>query len=144
MVATRLNKPAKTRPGPWSKLTPERQDKLLEALRAGASRGGAADYARIGLTTFYDWMKQGKLQPETEFGEFRRLVLEAESVAELSAVVAVRKDDPKWFLSRRFNRRWSDEQKQTITHLGPNGGPIGGLSTEDLIRLIDRLKEGGS
>ncbi len=130
------------RPGPGrpSKLTPERTEKLTQALRAGASRAGSADFAGIGYRTMFEWMERGRVQPDSEYGKFRKLVNEAESVAELSAVVQVRKDDPKWFLSHRF-RRWGDrEAKATVTHQGPEGKPLSVVTDAQLLQLLDVLR----
>lgn len=129
-------------PGRPSKLTPERQERLVSALKAGASRIGAANFAGIGETTMRDWMRLAVDDAaDGEYRGFRRAVLEAEAIAELSAVVEVRKADPKWFLSRRFNR-WRDEVRSTVTHQGPGGAPVAvtaSVSSPELVRLLDLL-----
>ena len=51
---------SKARGGRPSKLTPEVQEKIVTAIRAGNYAQVAAVYAGIGERTFYRWMELGK------------------------------------------------------------------------------------
>jgi hypothetical protein len=62
------------RGGRPSKLTPERQARIVEAIQAGHFRATAARLAGIGPTTLYRGMQQ--------FPEFREAVARAEAVVE--------------------------------------------------------------
>ena len=43
-----------------AKLTPEVQARIIEAVQAGNYMETAAQYANIGLSTFYRWMAEGE------------------------------------------------------------------------------------
>ena len=51
---------SKARGGRPSKLTPEVQEKIVTAIRAGNYAQVAAVYAGIGERTFYRWMERGE------------------------------------------------------------------------------------
>jgi len=100
------------RTGRPSKLTPDLQDKMVEAILAGSFRGTAAAWCGIGRRTFVRWMRRGKAGPDGPYGGFRRAVIEAESHAENRAVgviIQAGTTDPKhlmWWLERKFPDRW--------------------------------------
>ncbi len=50
-------------------LTPERQERLCRAIRAGAPPETAAVHAGIGKSTYYAWMRRGE-RGAGPFGEF--------------------------------------------------------------------------
>src|SRR5262245_16689453 len=93
------------RPG---KLTPEVQERLCTAIRAGNYFEAACAYADIGYRTFCTWMKQGKRASRGRFWQFRQSVLKAEADAEATVVAQWRQQIPEnWqaardFLARRF------------------------------------------
>jgi hypothetical protein len=84
-----------------------KQEKVVQALKAGNTRRAAAGYAGIHLDTFYEWLKNPK---------FSDSVMEAESAAEVmcatTIVNAARNGDwraaDKW-LSKRRRDDWADE-----------------------------------
>ncbi len=125
--------------GPPLKLTPERQERLLSALKLGTSRHGAACYAGIAPTTFYEWLKLGATQEDGPFRTFRMLVQEAESIAEMQAVAEIRKSDPRWFLSRRFAAWREKPAEATLTHQAPGGKPLEAIPNETLTALVQAL-----
>lgn len=124
-----------------TKLTPEIQDKLVRALQTGMSRIGAAAFSGIGESTFFDWMAAGARDDASEeTRRFRRVVLEAEAVAELTLVHEVKKADPKWLLSRRY-KRWAERVVETKhTHQGPGGRPLELVSSPKLDALLEALE----
>lgn len=91
-----------------SKLTPEVQEKIVSAIRAGNYAQIAAAYAGIGETTYYRWMQQGREATSGKYREFRQAVKTAESEAEVRAVAMVQSHMPNnWtaamtFLERKF------------------------------------------
>lgn len=104
-------------PGRPSKLTPEVEDKLLTALRAGNFRGPSAFYAGVSMRALQEWMAAGKRDPKSDFGRLRALVLQAEKGAEIAHVAniakAAREGDWKaaaWWLERKASARWARPQ----------------------------------
>ena len=59
------------------KLTPEIQNKIVTAVRAGAFVETAASYAGISKVTLYDWMKRGNKSPHGKFRDFLNAVEQA-------------------------------------------------------------------
>lgn len=116
------------RPGRPTKLEPERKERILQALKAGNYRQVACEYAGVSYGTFSKWMAQGVRRPATEYGEFRKAVLEAERQAEVTCVARVMKateTDWKaagWWLERKRSSRWA--RKEKLEHSGPGGGAI--------------------
>lgn len=96
-----------------SLFTPETREKILSHLRNGNFREPSVKASGVGNRTFYDWLDKGKADPDSEYGVFRRQVIEAEELAETTAVARVLeagKDDPKhliWWLERKHSERWS-------------------------------------
>lgn len=111
-----------------SKLTPERQKRIVDAIRAGNYVETAAEYAGIGKTTFYRWMEQGEQASHGIYREFRDAVMRARAEAEARSVALIQKAAPDdwraaaWWLERAFPDRWGPRQK--LEHSGPEGGPI--------------------
>lgn len=116
------------RGGRNTKLDQERTDRMVAALRAGNFRQVACEYSGIDLSTFARWMRNGLRQPNTDWGKFRRAVLEAERSAEVNCVARVMKATEKdwkaaaWWLERKRSNHWS--RKEKLEHTGSNGGPI--------------------
>lgn len=115
-----------------SKLTPETQDKLVRALRAGNDQKVAAELAGIGESTFYRWMEMAE-QPSAkkEYREFRELVLRTIAAAEADAVVRIQQaaqngrwQAAAWWLERKHSERWGRNDKIRAEISGPNGTPV--------------------
>lgn len=104
-----------------SKLTPELQRKLCDAIAAGNYLEAACSYAGVDYSTFTRWMKR----KSKRFRNFRNAVLEAEAKAEVAIVAQWRKHMPEnWqacrdFLARRYSDRWGPKERQEIS--GPGG-----------------------
>lgn len=102
--------------GRRSKLTPEVQERIIQAIRAGNYRETAAAYAGIHIGTFYRWLQKGERAKSGPYREFREAIERAEAEAEVRHVAIVAKaatDDPKaamWWLERRFPDRWGRRQ----------------------------------
>lgn len=124
-----------------TKLTPEVQDRIIQALKAGNYVETAAEYAGIGKTTFYRWMEQGKQASRGIYREFRDAVMRARAEAEARNVAIIQKAAPDdwraaaWWLERAFPDRWGPRQK--LEHSGPEGGPIPAEVRVTLVRPMD-------
>ena len=75
-------------PGRPTKFTPEVQQRILDALKGGNYRETAAQYAGIGLETFYGWMARGRAG-EPGFREFAEAVEQAIAQAEIRDVLLI-------------------------------------------------------
>ncbi|MEW6210787.1 MAG: transposase [Acidobacteriota bacterium] len=110
-----------------TKLTPELQQRVIEAISGGNSIEIAAEYAGIKQSTFYNWMERGQreqkrlaetprakpVETETPFLEFLEAVKKARIDAEVAAVAAIRLAGKQhwqanaWWLERAFPERWA-------------------------------------
>jgi len=112
------------------KLTPEVQDKIVSALRAGNYQETAARYAGIGETTFYRWMEMGEDEEAEEiYREFREAVEKAKADAEVRDVALIDKaahdgswQAAAWKLERKFPNKWGRVNRTEIS--GPDGAPV--------------------
>ena len=101
-----------TKVGRKTKLTPEVQNKIASAIKAGNYACVAAAYAGIGERTFYQWLERGRVEPGSIYAQFAQVVKDAESEAEVRAVAMVQKAmGDNWtaamtFLERKFPDRW--------------------------------------
>jgi transposase len=150
--------------GRRTKLTPEVQSAVMEALSAGNYLETAAQYAGIGASTLYLWLDRGRaekerldidteaepVESEQKFVEFLETVEKTRAQAEVRAVALVRKaaidgtwQAAAWYLERSHPKKWGRSQR--LEHSGPEGGPVQmTVSAEDLERkVIDLLEQQG-
>lgn len=132
----------KAKPGRKTKLTPERQTKILNAIRAGAYMETAAAASGIDRITLHLWLKRGNAEPESIYGAFVDAVHEAQASAELRDVLTLSKAAADgdwraaaWRLERKFPKRWGMTTKTELT--GKDGGPVSVASTVDVTKLTD-------
>ena len=130
-----------------TKLTPQVQEKVVQALRGGNFRYVAALWAGIDRSQFKRWMVRGKRGPKL-YRAFRAAVIEAEKGAELRAVALVIKaagadaKHAEWWLERKFPSRWDRKDRHEFT--GKDGGPISHKREEPLTAELmadDRVRE---
>lgn len=128
--------------GRKSKYEPERVEKLLEAIRLGATYKHACDYAGIHIDTFYEW--------QDKHPEFPERVKAAEGAGVISNLQVIKTASAEnwtaaaWLLERRhpedYGRRVNDNRN---THSGPNGTPIQ-IQTYDYATAAATLAAGSS
>ncbi len=101
-----------------SKLTPEIQEKIVQALSIGTYRKDAAEYAGIDAATLYRWMLRGAREKDSAYADLRTAVLEAESRAKITAIgsitKAMRNGDWRaaaYWLERKFPHQFSDRSQ---------------------------------
>jgi transposase len=68
----------KRKNGRPSKYSEELAERILEAVRAGAIRAAAAEYAQVGERTLYDWMRR--------FPQFAQAIKKADADCEIAFV----------------------------------------------------------
>jgi transposase len=107
--------------GRKTKLTPEVQTRIVQAIRGGNYRDTAAAYGGVDETTLYNWMKWGEEKGEGIYFDFFRAVKEAESHAELEMVAQVRlASRDNWaagmtWLERKFPQKWGRHDRTEHT-----------------------------
>jgi hypothetical protein len=95
-----------------SNLTPEVQEKIVTAIRAGNYAQVAAVYAGITERTYYRWMELGEQARGGRYLQFFQAVKAAEGEAEVRAVAIIQKKMPDdWraamaYLERKHPKRW--------------------------------------
>lgn len=96
-----------------SKRTPEVEKRITDALTAGMSRKGAAEYGGIDEGTLIDWVKR--------YPNFASAVVAAEAACEFRATLTIRAafNDGDWkaaafWLERRRNKEWGRQVKVEI------------------------------
>jgi transposase-like protein len=124
-----------------TKLNPERQARIVEALAQGNYIETAARYSGITPQGFYKWMNRGlaereRLQDgaepnpdETPYVEFVDAVEKARSQAEMRNVGLIQKaavdgtwQAAAWYLERSYPKRWGRSDR--LEHVGADGGPM--------------------
>jgi hypothetical protein len=148
--------------GRKTRLTPEIQAQIVNALNSGNWQEVACEYAGIHVATYYRWLERGQeeisrletveeaepLEEETPYREFCEAVRKAQAVAEVQAVGLIRKAAVEgswqaagWYLERSHAKRWSKVDK--LEHTGKEGTPIQlNVSVADLEKEIESLLEG--
>lgn len=103
---------AQKKPGRPEKLTPELQQKIVDAIRMGAYIETAAAYAGINKSTLYDWMKRGARAKSGKYKEFSNAVEKALAESEMRDLAVIAKASREnwqaaaWRLERKFPDRW--------------------------------------
>jgi len=135
--------------GRRTKLTPEVQERIVRALRAGNYFRTACIHAGISEATGYEWLARGRGEhdrPQTPlYAAFAEACARAEADAETRAVaqiITAGRDDWRanaWFLERRRPAEWSPRVRTELS--GPDGGPISVASEAAHDALIALLAE---
>ena len=115
-----------------TKFTPERTDKLLQALRGGNYRDTACKYAGISHQTLLNWLKIGH-QPDAppEYLEFVEAVEKAEADAEVFDIALIRQaaqggnwQAAAWIRERKDPAKWGRRDVAKVELTGSDGGPL--------------------
>ena len=107
-----------------TKLTPERQERLTEAIAQGMHYETACQIAGIDYSTFRKWMQRGEEDTSGLFFEFFEAVTRAEAEAEFHALGIWRAAMPNdWraaqmFLERRYPQRWGRQTRVDVNQEG--------------------------
>ncbi len=115
---------------PWTKLTPEVQMKVCQALAAGNYMEAAATYAGVSYEAIAHWIRRGKRAGKGLHFEFWKATERAQGEAEVTVVAQWRQKIPEsWqaaraFLERRFPDRWGKKTEAKVELTGAGGGPI--------------------
>ena len=139
--------------GRRTKLTAERQDKIVQAILDGNYFETACAYAGVSRNTGFEWLARGENRdPDRRgaavFAAFANAVRAAEAQAEVRAVAIIQQgfeDNPRLaleFLSRRYPERWG--RHDTATVFRQLAEQVKGMSDEDLIAAIESESADGA
>lgn len=137
--------------GRKTKLTPERQQKIVELLQAGNYASIACQSARISEETYYSWKERGKRDKDnyktTLYSEFLEAVETAEARAEADMVLLIKNSAINgnlqaavFYLERKHPDRWgrNDKLRQEVS------GSFGVIDTTQARKdVLDYLKSRG-
>ena len=126
-----------------TKLTPEIQERLIEALGMALTHRLACRYAGVGLSTFYRWMQTGERDDSGIYADFRDAIKRAEAVNAAACMTRiVRAADEghwqaaAWILERRHPEDYG-RRVQELRHSGQvDTGPDVTQMAEDIARRI--------
>lgn len=120
--------------GRTTKLTPEVQTRIIDALRAGNYIEAACGYAGITTQTYWQWIaKADQSGPRMSlYADFRDAATKARADAEIRNVGFIQKiaqdgrtwQASAWWLERSFPTRWGRMQRTQVELSGPNGQPV--------------------
>ena len=126
-----------------TKLSPELQALVVEALNSGNYIETAAAYAGIHEATIYRWLERGRIErarlsddedavpdpEETPYREFCEAVEKTRANAEVRSLALIQKaamdgtwQASAWYLERSYPRKWGRFERTEIT--GANGAPL--------------------
>lgn len=107
-----------------TKLTPETQNKIVQALTLGATYEHAANFAGISYETFNNWMKRGEAASSGKFLQFFEAVKKAEGNATVGWLAKIEKaaNDGNWQAAAwKLERRYpNDYGRQRIDNYNLN------------------------
>lgn len=139
-----------------TKLTPELQDRIVQAIRAGAYIETAAAYAGVSKDTLYQWLKRGARSKSGIYRQFSDAVEKALAEAEMRDVMLVGRaaetnwQAAAWRLERKFPERWGRRDRVSMEHSGEvhhtHKIDLSKLSDEELTeleRIAEKLSGGG-
>jgi hypothetical protein len=133
-------------------LTPEVQDRIVSAVRAGSYLDDAASMAGIGSSTLFLWLATGRqanekrengevlTDRETLCMEFLEAVERARAEATLRNIAIIQKaaqdgtwQAAAWYLERTNPKKWGRHETYEVT--GADGGPVQvEVSSKDTLR----------
>lgn len=106
-----------------SKLTPDTQKRICDAIRVGATYELAAQYGRVTYNTFNEWMKRGEAARSGRFFEFYEAVKSAEGEAAIKwlAVIDKAAADSWQAAAWKLERRYPNDYGRTVQDVKHSG-----------------------
>lgn len=115
--------------GRRSKLTDERQARIMELIRQGCPQGVAARRSGLSERQFYDWCARGRAARSGKYHDFWNALEQAQAIAEATLVLRMQVHAQAdwraaaWMLERRFPDRWKQHKAVEQTVTTPEGTP---------------------
>ena len=131
-----------------TKLTPETQTAICNAVEAGTPLKYAAVFAGVGESTIYRWMQRAQAaDPDPECVEFREAVqrAQARSVTRLVAIVTRAADQDwkaaKWLLETRAPEFFMSADKAADLEAARAKADVARAEADGKLRYLDRRRE---
>ena len=112
-----------------TKLTPQVQARIVQAIVGGNDITVAAAYAGIHKAQFYRWLEKGEQQQQGIYRAFRDAIQKAQADAETRNVALIAKAAQEgtwtaaaWWLERKYPERWGRKDRHEVT--GKDGNDI--------------------
>lgn len=109
-------------PGRPTKLTPQVQARIVQAIVGGNDITVAAAYAGIHKAQFYRWLEKGEQQQQGIYRAFRDAIEKAQADAETRNVALIAKaaqdgtwTAAAWWLERKYPERWGRKERHEVT-----------------------------
>lgn len=131
-----------------TKLTPDTQQRITQAIQLGATYELAALYGGVTYATFYNWMKAGEEAKSGALFDFFNAVKAAEGKAAVQwlAKIEAAANDGAWQAAAwKLERRYPNEYGRTVQeqqHTGKDGAPIIQIGAVDYRAAIATLSAG--
>ena len=126
-----------------TKLTPEVQAKICEAIRAGNYIETAAAFAGIRKSTLYDWLRRGQRASHGLYRSFSEAVEKAQADTEARDVALIAKAAAEgnwkaaaWRLERKFPERWGRREHHLVD---ANVNGMLKVTADDAVQELARL-----
>ena len=144
---------AKPKGGRPNTFIPERTQRALEAIRAGATYIRAAEAAGVDYRTFRRWMERGQEVKKGPYWQFCQAVKKAEEDREetlLQNIIDAGRDPAHWqanawILERTNPEKYGRKERHEVS--GPEGGPlqVRMMTDEELVaaakKALGKVKE---
>ncbi len=105
-----------------TKLTPQVQARIVQAIVGGNDITVAAAYAGIHKAQFYRWLEKGEQQQQGIYRAFRDAIQKAQADAETRNVALIAKAAQEgtwtaaaWWLERKYPERWGRKERHEVT-----------------------------
>jgi hypothetical protein len=124
-----------------TKLTPQVQGRIVQAIRSGNYANVAARYAGIDERSYFGWMQRGEREGSGIYFQFFLAIKDAESAAEVEAVAQVRlAARESWqaamtWLERKFPERWGRRERIDVSHADVDVKRLSDAELESLAAL---------
>lgn len=134
-----------------TKLTPEVQQRIVQAIGLGATYELAAQYGGVSYDTFNEWMKKAAGGANGIYRQLSEAVQKAEGVAVVGWLAKIEKaaSDGEWTAAAwKLERRYPhDYGRRAVEVSGKDGGPIrtenlSALTVADLLSLVEAARAG--
>ena len=125
-----------------TKLTREVLEEIVRNMASCAHPSIAAGCAGVSRGAFHAWMRRGKEEPKSIYGEFRNRIQTAAKSAEMRLAALIAKaaadspDHAKWMLTHRFKRRWAETSKLQLSGKIDTGLAV--MTDEELAKSAER------
>jgi len=112
-----------------TKLTPQVQARIVQAIVGGNDITVAAAYAGIHRDTFYAWLERGQKAKTGPYSDFSDAIQKAQADAETRNVALIAKaakdgtwTAAAWWLERKYPERGGRKERHEVT--GKDGGDL--------------------